>query len=302
LEGLPIADQALIQALRAWHVDADAAFWGRFERRRAARLKDVWDHVAHSRPEHALEALRRAHGAQARPDLRRVHPSWWLRGLREESAAVRRAVVASVPPEWRETLRQGLGLTESDLATDLAPQPEALGWVAALWTERLVGDMADRDDDPPAIRVLTHRSARSSARLVQATGLAKWAVSRAEPPPLSGREASRFRAFRDSLSAWPDRWNDQADRDVAAAGKDRHVLARLGAVTLARLLTQTDPYRARWALQHVPYAAAKAVRALMPARVGPNPAWVAWETQVLRLAWERLQSEGLWPWRWEAVA
>src|SRR5262249_54733622 len=40
----------------------------------------------------ARERLRQAHRAEARVDLTRVHPSWWARGLREESPSVRRAV------------------------------------------------------------------------------------------------------------------------------------------------------------------------------------------------------------------
>src|SRR5690242_11224669 len=45
----------------------------------------------------ASDELRADLAAQAHPDLRRVHPTWWVRALQEESPAVRLAVAAHAP-------------------------------------------------------------------------------------------------------------------------------------------------------------------------------------------------------------
>jgi hypothetical protein len=68
--------------------------------------------------------------------------------------------------------------------------------------------------------------------------------------------------------------------------------SRLGLITFARLLDVVEPYRVRWALQHLPYPVAKVVRSLMNPKTPPNAPLALWETQVLRAAWDRLHAEG----------
>jgi hypothetical protein len=61
-------------------------------------LRAAWFAMPGLDPETARDRLRREHAALARPDLSRVHPSWWVRALKEETPSVRRAVAANVPP------------------------------------------------------------------------------------------------------------------------------------------------------------------------------------------------------------
>ena len=89
-----------------------------------------------------------------RVDLRRVHPSWLVRALREESPAVQRLVAASLADSLRDQMQAGLLLDSQDLDSERAAVPEVASWVMALWTERLVGGEAERADDPPALIVL----------------------------------------------------------------------------------------------------------------------------------------------------
>lgn len=299
-----IADRSFLLALEGWGGAADPELWQRFEPGWRETLNAAWEGSARRSQAEALESLRREHAAQVQPDLAHVHPSWWFRGLQEETPSIRRAAVASAPARWRETLRRGLGLSEEELAPDLAPQPEVLQWVAALWPERLVGDVVERADDPLVVSPLTGFAPRAALRAVRTFGTAKWAASRAAPPPgLSPRGRARFQSLREALGTATSRLPDLADRDVAAVrGRPRHALARLGSVTVARLLSLADPYRIRWVLQHTPYTIAKQVRSLMPAKTGASPAWAAWETRVFCAARDRLEVEGLWPRESEVAA
>ncbi len=123
--------------------------------------------TSREKPEAAWAALRGDHEASARPDPTRVHPSWFVRALAAESPAVRLAVAAHAPGPVGEALRRGLGLDPSDLATDRSPDPEAIGWALALWSERLVGDVPGLDSDPPVVVALTRLRPRELARLVK---------------------------------------------------------------------------------------------------------------------------------------
>ncbi|MDR3634171.1 MAG: hypothetical protein P4L84_10215 [Isosphaeraceae bacterium] len=300
--GVSIADQSFVRALRAWAETGDDALCERLRPDWLASLGELRGRAAEE-PRQALETLRCEHAAQVRPDLARIHPSWCIRGLRAETRAVRRAAVAIASEPWRETLRQGLELSAEDPTAEFAPLPEALGWVAAFWPERLVGDVPERPDDPPVIRILTAVPLHSGVRMVRRLGLAKWAASRAALPTLRTREMRRFESLRDALAFPEDRFQDFADRDLAALrGDTRHPLARLGTLTLARLLSLADSYRVRWALQHVPYPAAKFVRSVMPPKPKVSAAWVEWETRILQVATDQLRDEGLWTCKPEDVA
>ena len=73
--------------------------------------------------------------AEATADLGWIHPTWLIRALQDESPTVRAVVAAHGPPIVRRAL------LASGVAADFDhdPHPEALAWVSALWTERLVG-------------------------------------------------------------------------------------------------------------------------------------------------------------------
>jgi hypothetical protein len=91
----------------------------------------------------------------------------------------------------------------------------------------------------------------------------------------------------------------RALRDLEAG--DGAFPARLvgsGRLTLARLLAGIEPYRARWVLQHLPYAAARAIRPLMRGERWSEPAATVlrtWEARVLELAWGTLRAASRGP-------
>ena len=70
--------------------------------------------------------------------------------LLEESPAVQRVVVASVPDSLRHSLQAGLLLDAQDIAPDHTVQPMFRDCVLGLWTERLLGGESSRPDDSPA--------------------------------------------------------------------------------------------------------------------------------------------------------
>src|SRR5262249_61598380 len=113
----------------------------------------------------ARERLRDAHRNETRVDLARLHPSWWARGLREESPAVRRAVVAAAPEPIRARVQADLLLDNDDLRAERPADPEVLEWACSLWTERLVGGEPRKADDPPIIVAMSGLSLRDSYRL-----------------------------------------------------------------------------------------------------------------------------------------
>jgi len=295
------ADRALLRSLRAWGGDDVDRAW--------ARLAPAWrDRLTGSRPlslresvEDAWDALRSDQAASTGPDIARVHPSWFVRALKCESPAVRLAVAANAPEPIREHLRIGLGLDPGSFAAASPADPEALRWALALWSERLVGDVAERPDDPPVVVALSRLSHRDLARLVKVAGLAKhaFAIQDAGPSPADEGRA-RFSPLDRVRLGYFRRHIRQADRrlvrlarlDLEVIGEDRRRgHARLGLVTFGRLLASAEPHRARWAIQHIPYPVARLMRTRGTTRLSPRTL-AAWENWVLEAAWARLLSEG----------
>jgi hypothetical protein len=290
------SDRALLNALRGWETTAEPRLWERFRPDWRDALRSAREEQPALDPEAVRDQLRREHAALARPDLARVHPSWWVRALKEEPPSVQRTVAASLPPWLRAHLMAGLDLVPEDLKTDRPPRPEAVRSALALWTERLVGDLAERPDDPPAIRALTRLKPRELVCLARVCGLAKWAIATDDPPARTVADRVRLGYFRRSFSPLDPRVRARAVRDVESMDREgRHLQARLGWLTLSRLLAGAEPYRVRWALQHLPYPVAKATRALMPPASRQNSGWLRWEEAVLRNSWNRLRSEGRLP-------
>jgi hypothetical protein len=251
----------------------------------------------------ALERLRTMHQATARVDLARVHPSWWIRALQEESPAVQRVVVASVAESLRFRLQAGLLLDSRDLLSERAAAPEVASWVLSLWNERLVGGEAERADDSPAIIMLSRLSPRAGYRLCRQAGLCKLFLAETKK---GGQAHATLRPRLDWLKG-PLAAAD-LDTRICARGDvessqvsrlpPRQRMARIGLTTVARLLAAAEPFRLRWALQHWPYPIAKLVRSLLPADADRTPALLEAETLILKTAWDRLNLEGRVPLTW----
>ena len=309
------ADRILLLAVRAWTgaggtgepAALRARFWDRLGPSRARGLRDAWERGATVATAGALrwarDEIRRAHAASARVEAGRVHPSWWIRALRGESPAVQRVVAASAPEPVRQAVQAGLLLDNADLSADRPGDDEVRAWVLSLWTERLVGGEPERGDDPPAIVAMTRLSPRAGYRLCAMAGLAKLALVGEAPEQDLHRPARRARWdwLRERLATSDGAVREQVRRDIQAVSPNvpsRHVAARVGLLTIARLLADCEPFRVRWALQHWPYPLAKLTRALMPPASQRTAHGLHGEFIVLRAAWDRLDLEGRLPMAW----
>lgn len=296
IEDRTIADRVLLMTLRAWGVDIEPAFWGRFRPRWRESLKAAWEREPLADPESVREELLRAHAAEARPDPAHIHPSWWVRALKDESPSVRHLVAAHGDRRLRAILRRGLDLDPADLVNVAPPHPDALGWVLGLWSERIVGDLPEWPGDPPVIVALTRFGLRGFVDLARATGLVKLALAKVHPPPLGPRSRDRLEAFRQIRAGVAPSTRALARRDFLdlAASTNRRPRntrgwGRLGLITFGRLLAPVEPYRARWALQHLPYSIARAIRRSIQ---DPDGTMATDEAEILRIARERLSDEG----------
>jgi hypothetical protein len=270
-------------------------------------LRDALDRdvslAASDDPSKALDELASMHRAMSRVDLTRVHPSWLVRALREESPAVRRAVASALTGSLRHQVQAGLLLDSEDLLSERAAAAEVVPWVMALWTERLVGGEAERANDPPAIIVLARLPLRAGYCLCRMAGLCKLILA---DQPQRGRPGETERARHEWLAGrLADADGDlrtRAKRDVESGRSSRlplrHQAARIGLAAIARLLAECEPFRLRWALQHWPYPIAKLIRALMPPVTNRSSALFESETWILKTAWDRLNLERRLPLAW----
>jgi hypothetical protein len=299
------ADRALLLATRAWGDPGTVDRFDRFAPDWGKALRTSWPRFSTVTPREAREALRRDHEGSARPDLGRIHPSWLLRASRAESPAVRRAITTHSPPPVGEMILRGLGRDRSSPGPGpgpgLTPDPEAVGWALTLWTERLVGDVADRADDPPVVVAITRMRPREVARLIKVCGQVKHAFAIEGQGPSKDDEALvrmsvldrvRIAFFRRWIGAADPRLVPAARRDLEVIGPDRRRgHSRLGLLTFGRLLDSAEPHRARWAMQHLPYPVVKQMREKAESPLSTR-ALAAWESWVLESAWARLLSEG----------
>jgi hypothetical protein len=291
---LTVADRALLAACRGWSEDVDARFWNGFEPGWRQLLQSGWDEARQLSPGEARDRVRLEREAQAHPDWSRIHPSWWLRALKDETPAVQRAVVTHAPSSIRAPLQAGLGLSDEDLRAQATPQPEALNVALTLWAERLVGDWPDRDD-PPAIRALTRLDLNEITQLIAATGLAKSTLAGANLPADTPQSHARTLQLKvqAAFTALDPQLKTQAQADVARYGQVRRdKLGSIGLITFARLLEVAEPYRVRWALQHLPYPVAKLLRTLMTRAHPGDSTVVRRESEILQLSWDHLRDEG----------
>jgi hypothetical protein len=294
------ADRVLLLAMRAWAPAGRAGMGDRSDghphARLLGRLEGSWaGRVLAGRGDvttetgdraEARERLGEAHRAEARIDLARVHPSWLVRGLREESPSVRRAVVAAAPEPIRSRVQEELLLDNDDLRGERPADAEVLAWACSLSTERLVGGEPQRADDPPVIVAIAGLSARDGYRLCRYAGEIKMAMA--------GQRRAEW-ADACAATAGPE-FAVIARHDVkstpAAKVPPRRLPARIGLLTIARLLADCEPFRARWALQHWPYAIAKLVRAVTPPDAKRSPVMMRVEAEVLKFARDRVRLLG----------
>jgi hypothetical protein len=289
----PAADRALALAIQAWGGTPGPSFWKRFPGRWRESLQEVLSEDPMRSAAGAESALRRALAGQARGDFGQVHPSWWVRALRDESPSVQRAVAGHADPALRPILVAALGLDPAALRPHREPDPAALGWALGLWDERVLHDLPEWPDDPLIIPAVCRLDFWEVMALARASGLAKWALAEADAPPPGSPARNRFDGFQRHwlASGLPDL--AEARRffgESLPAWSRRRGWGRLGLVTFGRLLARVEPYRARWALQHLPYSVARRIR---PAIKDPGTHHAVWEGAILRVAWERLAAEGL---------
>jgi hypothetical protein len=286
-------DLALLRAARAFGDPPRAGFWDVFPAERRASLTWAWEGASVGDATTARQRLEREHAAQARPDLARVHVSWWVRALQEEPRSVQSAVASRLSESLAEPLREQLRLTAVGLQVDRPSHGDAIATAIALWTARLVGDLEELEGDPPVIAALTRFDSRTVARFIRTAGLAKWSLTPTPAPELDAADLVRFGHFRDALRETDARFVQVAANDVSVSGPETpHPIERVGMIAFARQLNTADGYRARWALQHIPYATARSLRALMGPPGRRAPMLARWELEILRAAWLRLYAEG----------
>jgi hypothetical protein len=297
------ADRALLLAARAWGDPGRENHFERFTPDWRDSLRTNWPRVCRGKPGEARERLRRDHERSARPDLARIHPSWLLRAIRTESPAVRMAIIKHSPTRVGEMILRGLGRDRPGPgpAPGLTPDPEAIGWALTFWTERLVGDVADRAEDPPVVVAISRMRPREVARLIKVCGQVKHAFAIEGFGPTKEDEAIvrmsvvdrvRIAFFRRRIGSADFRLVPAAREDLGVIGPDRRRgHSRLGLLTFGRLLDSAEPHRARWAMQQLPYPVVRLMREKSESPLSPR-ALAVWESWVLESAWARLLSEG----------
>lgn len=266
--------------------------WGRADRRDWERLAPEWRDClrghdsACETPEAARAALESDHRAGARPDFTRIHPSWLLRALKGEPAAVTSVIATFAAEPVAAALRDAAG---AGTPLSQAPHPDVLNALMALWSERLIGGPPPSPLDPPAILVLADCDWPRVASRLRAIGLAKIAYD-----PQAAFQTEWPTEFAAPFQRVRKAWGERDPRLTQVTRIDRHAcesrerldLGRLGLLTVARGLVACEPTRVRWALQHLPYKVAKQVRAAM----SPQSTFVGeavlqdWECEVLRHA------------------
>lgn len=299
------ADSALLLCLEAWgfpvHASSDRSPWRWLALEWRNRLEGARRKPDPQPAEHVLDLLRQSHRLQCRADLGRVHSTWWVRALQDESPAVRQTIALHGPSPAGAAARAELGLA-GEAALSHHPDPAVAGWVLSLWTERLVGGEPAGCHDPPVIVALAALSPRELYRLSHAIGQAKVVLAGDPDGIVGGRPIDRQRKqwFHDGFSRQfgleetrPHAW---ALRELEGSRgterlRTRRRLASLGLSTIARLLAGCEPYRARWSLQHVPYPVVKRIRSIMSMAPTVNDQVRHLEDKILKAAWKRLTLE-----------
>ena len=218
---------------------------------------------------------------------------------KDESPAVRRLIASHGPLPVQKAASAAFGFSPSALEESRSPNPEILDWVLALWTERLVGGEPPRSAEPPVILALSCLSPPLLYRLCHAIGQARIALLGDPQGVLSIRPSWQTERewykdwFLQQIQAEETPLESWALKDIPGGRSEqgldpRRRLATLGLTSIARLLTEPEPHRVRWALQHVPYQVAKRVRSIMAQQIGLTTGHLELESMLLRASWERL--------------
>lgn len=315
--GLPgrTADRALLWSLKAWRGSVDERYWKRFQPAWRERLEPGWEFInrASDSTDSSLDAaaesirsrLAAEHAGEARLDLSSVHPSWWIRALKGESAAVQRAVAAASPESIRSIIVKRLGLDPASIVPDRKADPRVVACVCTLWTERLLAGPAVNETDPPVIAAIAGLRPTDLVRVLTLAGLCKIAYL-GKPPGAKPGETRRAARRRERMLDFRTQWTEKGSFQTAEIGElvkrdagasktaaGRRAIVHLGLTTIARLLAIAEPYRVRWALQRLPYDSAKPIRGLMKLDL-PGVSrgdLIALEHRVLVTALRRLESE-----------
>jgi hypothetical protein len=282
LGNLSLAEQAFLLAIRAWGEGEEPAILLRLGHQQARKLNEQRTRDPAPDP---LASLHFIHDAQISPEPSRIHATWFVRALREESLAVQRVVVAEAVEPLRSTLLRDLQLTEDDLRDDRPAIREAVEIARSIWTERLVGDAPQRDDDPPLISIISSFKWVSLYRFARIIGLAKISslpIEERDTILLNLTNRKRSEKLHESLDELSDpRLKKIALLDWQATQPlGRHALAALGLITVGRIMNQADPYRLRWALQHLPYSIAKRLRSIASKPQAQVKAVIDWEASI----------------------
>ncbi len=254
----------------------------------------------------ALDELRRMHRATARVDLGRVHPSWWVRALREESPAVQRLVTASLAGfAARSCCRPVFCSIQRTWSVSERPPPRsrAGSWLSGpnVWS-------AARPSGPTTRPPSSCSPACRPALVIAFAGWrgfvnSFWPASRRAAPPAR----ASVRAGNGSLAAWRTpmrtcgRWPAR-DVETSRSSKlpPRQQAARIGLATIARLLADSRAVSPALgpATLALPYRQADPI--VDAARHEPARSYSCnAETWILKTAWDRLNLEGrlalAWP-------
>jgi hypothetical protein len=285
------AEAAFALSIRASGEATDEAFWAGLTEALQDRLRGAVDAKSQDEGEGAAERLRRWHTAAARVDLSRIHPTWIVRALREESPAVVRTVARNSSGRIEALLCREFGLDSPALDPRHEPDSESVWRALILWTERLVGG-APSPDDPPVVDALSCLNSISLLRLAHEIGRLKrgWV--------LRGTDASEITPpFEPAVDRFDPRFPALTLREVEALPTtDFRGIASLGLTTAARLLSLVEPTRVRWTLQHLPYPLAKQIRARMAVVLPKTRLWIGGESLLVEHAIRRLEARHQLEW------
>ncbi|WZO96707.1 hypothetical protein EP7_003712 [Isosphaeraceae bacterium EP7] len=285
------AEAAFALSIRDSGEATDEVFWAGLTEAFQDRLRGAVEADHENESEGASERLRRWHSAEAHVDLSRIHSTWIVRALREESPAVVRTVVRNSSGRIEAILRREFGLDDTELDPRHEPDPESVWRALILWTERLVGG-APSPDDPPVVVALSRLGSMALLRLAHEIGTLKrtWAVR--------GTKASGSGTpFEPAIDRFDPRFPALTLREVEALPTtDFRGIASLGLTTAARLLSLVEPTRVRWTLQHLPYTLAKQIRARMSVVLPKTRLWIGGESLLVEHAIRGLEARQLLEW------
>ena len=119
------ADLALLLCAEVWGFPesspGQATPWQRLQPEWCRRLVTAAERSEGPGREKALAFLRQSHRLQSKAEPDRVHPSWWIRALKDESPAVRRLIATHGPVPVCTAARAAFGFRKR-ISRPLNPQ------------------------------------------------------------------------------------------------------------------------------------------------------------------------------------